>query len=126
MNDRRGATGIRAVLRSGRPTERADLSDIELFDTVGAALEAGVARLRSATAIDGDPELRIAVDVGEAERAALEADGVRPHWRFRLDEGAAIEWDDAVRGPQRFEAATMRAMTPASRKIRLTMNMASG
>ncbi|MEZ5323167.1 MAG: hypothetical protein R2698_14030 [Microthrixaceae bacterium] len=67
MNDRRGATGIRAVLRSGRPTERADLSDIELFDTVGAALEAGVARLRSATAVDGDPELRIAVDVGEVD-----------------------------------------------------------
>jgi len=67
VNDRRGATGIRAVLRSGRPTERADLSDIELFDTVGAALEAGVARLRSATAIDGDPELRIAVDVGEVD-----------------------------------------------------------
>lgn len=50
---------------------------------------------------------RAALKLSEVERAALEADGVRPHWRFRLDEGAAIEWDDAVRGPQRFEAATM-------------------
>src|SRR6478736_2828392 len=29
-------------------------------------------------------------------------DGVAPHWRFRLDHGAAIEWDDLVRGHQKF------------------------
>ncbi|MDQ3077491.1 MAG: glutamate--tRNA ligase family protein [Pseudomonadota bacterium] len=32
-------------------------------------------------------------------------EGVAPHWRFKLDEGAPIEWDDLVRGPQRFDPA---------------------
>src|SRR3546814_17357250 len=29
--------------------------------------------------------------------------GVAPHWRFKLDHDAAIEWTDMVRGPQHFE-----------------------
>ena len=32
-------------------------------------------------------------------------DGVAPHWRFRLDHAAPIEWDDLVRGPQKFDPA---------------------
>jgi glutamyl-tRNA synthetase len=32
-------------------------------------------------------------------------DGVAPHWRFRLDHGEPIEWDDLVRGHQRFDPA---------------------
>jgi len=47
---------------------------------------------------------RAALALTEADRAKLEADGVRPHWRFKLDHDAAIGWDDLVRGPQRFEA----------------------
>lgn len=50
---------------------------------------------------------RAALALTEEDRAKLEAEGVRPHWRFKLDHGAAIEWDDAVRGPQRFDPATM-------------------
>jgi len=30
-------------------------------------------------------------------------DGVAPHWRFRLDHSAPIEWDDLVRGHQKFD-----------------------
>ena len=30
-------------------------------------------------------------------------EGVAPHWRFRLDHGVPIEWDDLVRGHQRFD-----------------------
>lgn len=45
---------------------------------------------------------RAALALSEAERARLEGEGRRPHWRFRLAE-APIAWDDAVRGPQRFE-----------------------
>ena len=30
-------------------------------------------------------------------------EGRRPHWRFRLDHDRPIEWDDLVRGPQRFD-----------------------
>ena len=32
-------------------------------------------------------------------------EGIEPHWRFRLDHGAAIEWDDLIRGHQRFDPA---------------------
>ena len=32
-------------------------------------------------------------------------DGVAPHWRFKLDHTAPIEWDDLVRGHQRFDPA---------------------
>ena len=50
---------------------------------------------------------RAALKLGEAERAAFEADGVAPHWRFKLDHAAPIEWDDLIRGQQRFDPATM-------------------
>lgn len=44
---------------------------------------------------------RAALRLGEAGRARLEAEGRRPHWRFRL-EHEEVAWDDLVRGPQRF------------------------
>ncbi|MES2055608.1 MAG: glutamate--tRNA ligase [Pseudomonadota bacterium] len=50
---------------------------------------------------------RAALALSDDDRAALEADGVRPHWRFRLDHSAAIEWDDLIRGHQRFDPTTM-------------------
>jgi glutamyl-tRNA synthetase len=34
-------------------------------------------------------------------------DGVAPHWRFRLDHSAPIEWDDLVRGHQKFDPALL-------------------
>jgi glutamyl-tRNA synthetase len=39
---------------------------------------------------------------GEA-RGRLEAEGRRPHWRFRLDHDAPIEWNDLIRGRQHFD-----------------------
>lgn len=50
---------------------------------------------------------RAALALDEAARATLEADGVRPHWRFKLDHDSAIDWDDLIRGPQHFEAKMM-------------------
>ncbi|MCM8731198.1 glutamate--tRNA ligase [Hephaestia sp. GCM10023244] len=50
---------------------------------------------------------RAALALSDAERAALEADGVKPHWRFRLDHEAPITWTDLIRGPQHFDPATM-------------------
>ena len=50
---------------------------------------------------------RAALDLSDAERSRLEADGVRPHWRFKLDHDAAIEWHDLIRGPQHFDPRTM-------------------
>ena len=46
---------------------------------------------------------RAALGLSEAERAALEADGIKPHWRFKLDHDAMIEWDDLIRGPQHLD-----------------------
>ena len=50
---------------------------------------------------------RAALALTDDDHAKLEAKGIRPHWRFKLDHGAPIEWNDAVRGPQRFDPATM-------------------
>jgi glutamyl-tRNA synthetase len=50
---------------------------------------------------------RAALALSDAERAAREAEGVAPHWRFKLDHAAPIEWLDAIRGPQHFEPAQM-------------------
>src|SRR4051794_22858827 len=46
---------------------------------------------------------RAALALTDSERARLEAEGRRPHWRFRLDHGAPIEWDDLIRGRQHFD-----------------------
>ncbi|WP_343344609.1 glutamate--tRNA ligase [Sphingomicrobium sp. XHP0239] len=37
------------------------------------------------------------------ERENEPVEGRAPHWRFRLDHTAPIEWNDGVRGPQHFE-----------------------
>ncbi|WP_213979612.1 glutamate--tRNA ligase [Sphingomonas sp. dw_22] len=50
---------------------------------------------------------RAALALSDADRTRLEVEGVQPHWRFRLDHEAGIEWDDLVRGPQRFDPKTM-------------------
>ncbi len=50
---------------------------------------------------------RAALALSDADHAALEAAGVTPHWRFKLDHAAPIVWDDLIRGPQKFDAATM-------------------
>ncbi|HMC92740.1 MAG TPA: glutamate--tRNA ligase, partial [Allosphingosinicella sp.] len=50
---------------------------------------------------------RAALGLTDAERASLEAEGRRPHWRFRLDADAPIAWDDLVRGPQHFDPALL-------------------
>ncbi len=49
---------------------------------------------------------RAALRLTEAERAALEASGRRPHWRFRLDPGI-FRWDDMVRGESRIDCASL-------------------
>lgn len=49
---------------------------------------------------------RAALKLSDDDRARFEAEGRRPHWRFRL-EAAPIEWDDMVRGPQRFDGALL-------------------
>ena len=50
---------------------------------------------------------RGALSMSDEERAAKEAAGIAPHWRFKLDHDEAITWDDGVRGAQKFEAAQL-------------------
>jgi glutamyl-tRNA synthetase len=47
---------------------------------------------------------RAALKLTDAERTAM---GTAPHWRFKLDHDAPIEWRDGIRGPQHFEPAQM-------------------
>ena len=50
---------------------------------------------------------RAALALTDADRVRLEADGRRPHWRFRLDHAQPIEWNDLIRGPQHFDPALL-------------------
>ena len=50
---------------------------------------------------------RAALALSDAERARLEAEGRRPHWRFKLDHAAPIVWDDLIRGPQHLDPALL-------------------
>jgi glutamyl-tRNA synthetase len=47
---------------------------------------------------------RAALKLTDTERAKLETEGRRPHWRFKL-EAAEVQWDDLVRGPCHYHAA---------------------
>ncbi|RIV86789.1 glutamate--tRNA ligase [Aurantiacibacter zhengii] len=50
---------------------------------------------------------RGALALSEAERAEKEAAGAAPHWRFKLDHGEMIAWEDGIRGSQKFDPAQL-------------------
>lgn len=50
---------------------------------------------------------RAALALTAEDHARFEAEGTRPHWRFRLDHAAPITWDDLIRGPQSFDPAQL-------------------
>lgn len=50
---------------------------------------------------------RAALELTDRQIADFEAGGRRPHWRFKLDHEAPIEWDDRIRGPQHFDPALL-------------------
>src|SRR5687768_4716565 len=50
---------------------------------------------------------RAALKLTMRERVEKEAEGIKPHWRFKLDHDQPIEWHDGIRGPQHFEPAQM-------------------
>ncbi|MBN9472042.1 MAG: glutamate--tRNA ligase [Bosea sp.] len=49
---------------------------------------------------------RAALKLTAAERAALEAEGRKPHWRFLLD-WEEVGWNDLVRGPSHVDCASL-------------------
>ncbi len=49
---------------------------------------------------------RAALKLSGAERAALEAEGRKPHWRFKLDH-RTVTWTDLIRGVQHIDTASL-------------------
>ncbi len=49
---------------------------------------------------------RAALDLTDAEKAAYEAEGRRPHWRFKL-KGKRVAWEDLARGHAEVDTASM-------------------
>ncbi|XBQ16025.1 MAG: glutamate--tRNA ligase [Oceanicaulis sp.] len=65
-------------------------------------------RKRKIQRAQGKPPVydRAALKLSSEERAALEAEGRTPHWRFKLS-GGRIEWTDLVRGPSHIETSSV-------------------
>lgn len=65
-------------------------------------------RRRKIAQATGKPPVydRAALKLTEADRARLEAEGRKPHWRFKLS-GARKDWVDLVRGPQSIDTASL-------------------
>jgi glutamyl-tRNA synthetase len=49
---------------------------------------------------------RAALKLTDEDRARLEAEGRKPHWRFKLD-GKPVQFDDLIKGPQTVNTASM-------------------
>jgi glutamyl-tRNA synthetase len=49
---------------------------------------------------------RAALELTDQDRQALEAEGRRPHWRFKL-EHRIVEWNDLIRGPQHIDTTNL-------------------
>ena len=65
-------------------------------------------RQRKLARATGKPPIynRAALDLSDDDRERLEADGRRPHWRFRLS-GHRVEWEDLVRGTQSIDTSSL-------------------
>lgn len=50
---------------------------------------------------------REALRLSDEDRRRLEAEGRRPHWRFRLDEAEDVRWRDLVRGESHIRAGSI-------------------
>ncbi|MDR6287406.1 glutamyl-tRNA synthetase [Methylopila jiangsuensis] len=70
--------------------------------------EAELDRARKLARASGRPPLydRAALRLTPERRAALEAEGRRPHWRFRLT-GGRVAWEDDVRGAQEIDLGSL-------------------
>jgi glutamyl-tRNA synthetase len=49
---------------------------------------------------------RAASKLTDAQKAAFDTEGRKPHWRFKLSHGS-VEWTDLVRGPQHVDTASL-------------------
>ena len=65
-------------------------------------------RQRKLQRVAGKPPVynRAALALTDAEKAALEAEGRKPHWRFKLS-GGKVTWTDLVRGEQTVDTSSL-------------------
>ncbi len=65
-------------------------------------------RKRKLQRAQGKPPVydRAALALSDDQKAAYEAEGRKPHWRFKLS-GEKAEWDDLVRGPVSIDTASL-------------------
>lgn len=65
-------------------------------------------RKRKIQRAQGKPPVydRAALSLTDEERAKLEAEGRKPHWRFKLS-GGRIEWTDLIRGDSHIETSSV-------------------
>jgi glutamyl-tRNA synthetase len=98
-----------------RQSERTALYDaavdkLKASGRLYAAYETGdeLDRCRKRARALGNPPIydRAALRLTDADRAKLEAEGRKPHWRFRLD-GKPVNFDDLIKGPQTVNTASM-------------------
>lgn len=65
-----------------------------------------LALMRKSQLSQGRPPVydRAALNLSDADKAKFEAEGRKPHWRFKLED-RVVEWDDLIRGKVHFEGA---------------------
>lgn len=65
-------------------------------------------RQRKLQGVQGKPPIydRRALDLTDEQKAAYEAEGRQPHWRFKLS-GNPVTWTDLVRGEQTVETSSL-------------------
>lgn len=65
-------------------------------------------RKRARARLLGKPPIydRAALSLTDEEKARYEAEGRKPHWRFKLD-GRPVQFDDLIKGPQTVNTASM-------------------
>jgi len=65
-------------------------------------------RQRKLQGVQGKPPIydRRALDLTDEQKAAYEAEGRKPHWRFKLS-GKTVSWVDLVRGEQSIETSSI-------------------
>ncbi|MBI1234635.1 MAG: glutamate--tRNA ligase [Alphaproteobacteria bacterium] len=65
-------------------------------------------RKRKLQRAQGKPPVydRAALDLTDAQKAAYEAEGRKPHWRFKLS-GKTVTWNDLVRGETPIDTASL-------------------
>ena len=65
-------------------------------------------RKRARARLLGKPPIydRAALGLTDEDKARFEAEGRKPHWRFKLD-GRPVQFDDLIKGPQTVNTASM-------------------